>query len=185
MSSIDVRTDLLDPAKFAGRAALITGGSSGIGLETAQILLSRGCHVMIGDIRPPEKMEDLKTLSTAENTVRYEYCDITDWNSLYSLFERTVAAFGRIDIVHANAGINDVGDAFFSTELDSTGRLREPSHKTIDINVKATANTVTLGIYFLRRNPEGGSLIMTASLAGYFPTEGMPLYTASKHGMLA
>lgn len=178
MASIDVSNDRSDSEKFRGRTALITGGSSGIGLETAQLLLSRGCNVMIGDIRPPAEVVN----ANKGYALRYEYCDITNWSSLCSLFEKTKAAFGRIDIVHANAGINEVGDAFFSSTLDPAGQLQEPSHKTIEIDLRATANTMTLGIYFLRQNSDGGSLVVTASLAGYFGSPGMPLYTASKHG---
>jgi NAD(P)-dependent dehydrogenase (short-subunit alcohol dehydrogenase family) len=177
MAAIDVT--LSDPEAFAGRTAIITGGCRGIGLVTARLMHSLGCNVVLGDLRPPPQTQEW----TNTRSACYQKCDITNWDSVKALFERAKSEFGSIDIVCANAGINDLGDAFFSNELvDKDGTLKEPNLTTLDVNIKGTTYTVILGIHYLKANKRGGSIILTASLSGYFPTMGMPLYSASKHG---
>lgn len=166
-------------ATLAGRSAIITGGSSGIGYSTAEILSREGCNVVIADLQPPVGEPQL---SGKAGRIQYYRCDITDWTSLTALFAFTLSAHGRIDVVHANVGVNEIGDPFLSSLATSTGELKEPNLKTIDVNVKGTINTVALGMHYMRNNPDGGNIIITASLAGYFGTNGMPIYTASKHG---
>ncbi|KIW30207.1 uncharacterized protein PV07_05966 [Cladophialophora immunda] len=208
MTSIDVARSRLPHEGFAGQTAIITGGCSGIGLCTARLIHELGGNVMMGDIHPPsaadsawmsKSMSQFQGISENLHVPRYEYCDVTQWSSVCSLFEKAFSTFGRIDIVLVNAGVNDVGDVFFSTDDPGTSTFtststssqppppplpqpREPNYKTIDVNVKGTVNTIVLGIHYLRRNADGGSIVLTASLAGYFATEGMPIYTASKHG---
>lgn len=181
MASIDVTH--LAPEAFTGRTAIITGGCSGIGLATAKLMHSLGCNLVLGDLRPPSHKDEFGVASSSSKPPYFQQCDISKWDSVKALFEKAISEFGSIDIVCANAGINDLGDPFFSDELvDEDGILKEPNLTTLDVNVKGTAYTVLLGIHYLRANKRGGSIVMTASLAGYFPTVGMPLYTASKHG---
>jgi NAD(P)-dependent dehydrogenase (short-subunit alcohol dehydrogenase family) len=184
MAAIDVNYVAL--RSLAGRTAVITGGCSGIGLATAELLLSIGCNVMLGDLHPPRHDPYQDKFLSSSQSLCYQECDITQWISLTALFDTALSKFGRIDIVCANAGVNDIGDPFFSTNLTETaGTLLEPNMKTLDINLKGTTNTIIAGMHHLKANGEGGSIIITASLAGYFGTTGMPLYTASKHGEIA
>lgn len=179
MTTINVHDDEALQS-LAGRTAIITGGSSGIGYATARILSQHGCNVVVGDLRPP--VEEPQS-ANGTKTIHYQNCNVTDWDSLAALFAYAKSTFGQIDIVHANAGVNDIGDPFFTPLVEgSDGRLEEPNTKTIDINIKGTLNTVALGMHHLQKNTNGGSIIITASMAGYFGTAGMPIYTASKHG---
>ena len=67
--------------------------------------------------------------------------------------------------------------------MDAEGKLKEPDRKTLDIDMNGASDTTKLAIFYLRKNREGGSIVMTASLAGYLASAGAPLYSAAKHGM--
>jgi NAD(P)-dependent dehydrogenase (short-subunit alcohol dehydrogenase family) len=59
-------------------------------------------------------------------------------------------------------GIEPVAN-YLSDEVDSNGDPVEPNQKTMDVNLKGCMNTVTLGVFYLKKNKEGGSIVMTAS----------------------
>jgi NAD(P)-dependent dehydrogenase (short-subunit alcohol dehydrogenase family) len=163
------------------KVVLITGGASGIGLATAKLLttLDPSNKVSIVDLAPPPP-----SFLSASNThqVLFQKCDITNWQSLRSAFANTAKHYGRIDAVFVNAGIAEYGDQFFDETLDETGQLKEPDRRVLKINLDAASDTVKLAIHHLRKNKEGGSIIMTASLAGYLASAGAGLYSAAKHG---
>src|ERR1700753_2626001 len=117
MTSIDVQHAAFSRANFDGRTAIVTGGSSGIGLSTAKLLHSLGCNVVLGDIRPPESLGELNSGTNSKHGISYCECDVTSWAAVCRLFETAIAKFGGVDIVHANAGVNDTGDPFFSLGL--------------------------------------------------------------------
>ena len=94
--------------------------------------------------------------------------------------------FGGLDHVFLNAGIAEYGDQFFRDELDTDGLLKEPDRRTIDIDIRAANDTAKLAIHYMRKDgpgqKKGGTIVMTASLAGYLASAGAPLYSAAKHG---
>ncbi len=85
-----------------------------------------------------------------------------------------------------NAGIAEFKDQFFKDDLDAEGLLKEPDRRTVDIDMHAANDTAKLAIHYIRksgpRKKKGGSIILTASLAGYLASAGAPLYSAAKHG---
>jgi NAD(P)-dependent dehydrogenase (short-subunit alcohol dehydrogenase family) len=88
-----------------------------------------------------------------------------------------------------NAGIAEYKDQFFKDELDPDGQLAEPDRRTVDIDLHAANDTVMLAVYWMRKdanhgNGRGGSIAMTASLAGYLASAGAPLYSSAKHGIV-
>lgn len=86
-------------SSLRGSVAVITGGSSGIGLACAELLLAQGANVVIGDIQaPPPKI--------LADGAAFVPVDVTSWEHLKILFENTVKTFGRVDHVFANAGMN-------------------------------------------------------------------------------
>jgi len=164
---------------------LITGGSSGIGLSTAVLLLSLSAKVTILDLQSPPA-NSFSQNTNNPNNVLVLLGDIRSWKYQRSSFKTAVEKFGQIDGVFVNAGIGEVKDVFFTDELeeDGSGELKEPDHKVLDIDIKATADTVKLAIHYMRRNNGGGGIVATASLAGYLASKGMPLYSAAKHGVV-
>ncbi|KAK6438438.1 hypothetical protein LTR95_005354 [Oleoguttula sp. CCFEE 5521] len=175
----------------ANSVSLITGGSAGIGLQTALLLndISLDNRIIILDRQPPHPQQAPKSFIDSPR-VFYQSCDITSWSSQRAAFAAGAKKFGRIDNVFVNAGIAEHGEQFFGEELDGSGQLKEPDRRTYDVDLYAASDTVKLAIYWLRKNGEdgkgknGGSIVMTASLAGYLASAGAPMYSAAKHGIL-
>jgi len=166
-------TFTVDPSTLSSiknKTVLITNGSGGIGLATAQLVASLcpSNNLIIVDRQPPPS-----SLSrTLDSRVLFQNCDITSWKSQRAAFEAGYAKFGRIDAVYVNAGIAEIGDQFFKDELDGAGKLKEPDRRVLTIDMDAAADTTKLAIHYLRKNTEGGSIVMTASLAGYLASAG-------------
>ncbi|EXJ69439.1 uncharacterized protein A1O5_07475 [Cladophialophora psammophila CBS 110553] len=169
-----------------GVTALVTGGASGIGLQTVILLHELGNNVIVVDRARPHPAAP-KTLTSSPRFL-YQQCDITSWKQQRAAFEAGFKKFGSIDCVFVNAGIAEYKDQFFKDELDADGLLKEPDRRVIDIDMHAANDTAKLAIYYMRKKApdqkRGGSIVMTASLAGYLASAGAPLYSAAKHGIV-
>jgi NAD(P)-dependent dehydrogenase (short-subunit alcohol dehydrogenase family) len=99
-----------------------------------------------------------------------------------SLFKDTRAKYGRIDVVFANAGVTRL-DSYVDAKLDAEGEVLEPSHRTIEINLKACINTVVLAVHYMKGQENGGSIIVTASASSYQRFIASD-YAIAKHGVL-
>jgi NAD(P)-dependent dehydrogenase (short-subunit alcohol dehydrogenase family) len=152
---------------------IITGGSSGIGLATAELLLEHGASVVVGDLNPP---------GLTHPSLTYHRTDVTSWTDLSNLFKEAKRTHASIDHVFANAGITGRAD-YLAEALDEAGNLLEPSFLTYEINLKAVVNTVTLAIHYMRSQPTGGDVVMTGSASSFQPLCS-PDYTTAKHGVL-
>jgi NAD(P)-dependent dehydrogenase (short-subunit alcohol dehydrogenase family) len=179
MSLLQPSTAALTTLSTTPKTILITGGSSGIGLTTATLLstLNPAHNLILIDLHPPPA-----TFKHAPTNTLYLACDITSWPSQRSAFEKAHARFGRIDAVFVNAGITEYGEQFFTDEKDSEGLLKEPDKRVLRVDLDAATDTTKLAIHHLKKNKDGGSIVLTASLAGYFGSGGMPYYSAAKHG---
>jgi NAD(P)-dependent dehydrogenase (short-subunit alcohol dehydrogenase family) len=168
--------------KSTPKTIVITGGSSGIGYATAQLLsqLNPQHNLVLIDLnKPPQAFKhDPSHLLT-------HTCNITSWTDQRAGFEAAYKRFGRIDCVFVNAGIAEYGDQFFDDELDGDGKLKEPDRRVLNIDMDAASDTTKLAIHYLRKNKEGGEIVLTASLAGYLASAGAPIYSAAKHGKLS
>jgi NAD(P)-dependent dehydrogenase (short-subunit alcohol dehydrogenase family) len=179
------QSDLKGPTKGV---TLITGGAAGIGLQTALILhdISPSNKIILLDRQPPNRQQAPKEFIESNRVLALQ-CDLTNWQSQREAFEAGVQRFGAIDNVFVNAGIAEYKDQFFKDELDEQGKLQEPDRRVYDVDLAAANDTVKLAIHYLRKNKDekkGGSIVLTASLAGYLASAGAPLYSAAKHGLL-
>jgi NAD(P)-dependent dehydrogenase (short-subunit alcohol dehydrogenase family) len=152
-------------AKLHGKVAVITGGTTGIGLATAKLFVKEGAHVFITGRRQRELDEAVQVIGTSVTGVQGDVAKPADLDRLY---ER-VAKMGRIDVLFANAGIG----GFVSLERIT----EEYFDQTFDINVRGTLFTVQKALPLLN---DGASIILTGSVAGVKGTPDFGVYAASK-----
>jgi NAD(P)-dependent dehydrogenase (short-subunit alcohol dehydrogenase family) len=151
--------------KLQGKVAVITGGTAGIGLAVAKLFVAEGAYVFITGRREKELYDAVKEIGDNVTGVQGDVADLADLDRLY----RTVEANGRIDIVFANAGLGEFVPLEHITE--------EHFDKIFDINVKGTLFTVQKALPLLN---DGGSIILTGSVASAKGTPAFAVYGASK-----
>lgn len=162
---------------FTGKTALVTGAGSGLGAATAKKLAALGARVcLLGRTR-----DELETVEAALPATQGQHllvvADIADEPQMRDGFAELVQAFGRLDIVFANAGVNGTWapiDELSYQEWSDTMR----------INLGGTFLTVNLAVPLLRRN--GGAITITSSINGTrtFTNGGASAYATSKAGQV-
>ncbi|MCJ1306152.1 hypothetical protein MMC08_008970, partial [Hypocenomyce scalaris] len=177
----------LDLCDVYGKAALITGGGSGICLEFTRKLLGRGCNVLIADLAlRPEAEEVVESSISSKNGSRavFKKTDVSDWKQLGHAFETAIKEFGRLDIVCPGAAVwNPAWSSFwhFDTGVDS---VETSSYKTLDINISHPVRATQLAIdCFLRQKLGHGVVVIVTSVAAQTAVLAAPLYTLSKHAI--
>jgi NAD(P)-dependent dehydrogenase (short-subunit alcohol dehydrogenase family) len=152
--------------KLEGKVAVVTGGSTGIGLATAKRFAEEGAYVFITGRRQPELDAAVKEIGPKAVAVRADSSDVAD---LAHLFDTVKAAKGRIDVLFANAGVY---------EFTPLGTITEETYdKMFDINVKGVLFTVQQAVPLMA---DGGSIILTGSVAGSKGFEAGTVYSATK-----
>lgn len=152
-------------ARLSGKTAVITGGTTGIGLATAKLFVEEGAHVFITGRRQKELDAAVKEIGGAVTGVQGDVANLADLDRLYEI----VGAKGRIDILFANAGVG---------EFSALDKITEAHFdKIFDINVKGALFTVQKALPLLN---DGASIILTGSVAGVKGTPGFGVYGASK-----
>ncbi|MGQ7935346.1 SDR family oxidoreductase [Paraburkholderia sp. D1E] len=151
--------------KLQGKIAVITGGSTGIGLATAQLFVKEGAYVFITGRRQTELDEAVETIGHNVTGIQGDVANFNDLDRLYG----AVAKKGRIDIVFANAGYG----AFASLE----GMTEEHFDGLFNTNVKGALFTVQKALPLLN---DGASIILTGSVASVKGTPNFWVYAATK-----
>jgi NAD(P)-dependent dehydrogenase (short-subunit alcohol dehydrogenase family) len=151
--------------KLQGKVAVITGGTTGIGLAAAKLFVTEDAYVFITGRRQQELDEAVKAIGSNVTGVQGDVAKLADLDRLYE----TVRAHGRIDIVLANAGVAEFSPLENITE--------EHFDKLFNINVKGTLFTVQKALPLLN---DGGSIIVTGSVAGVKGTPAFGVYGATK-----
>lgn len=136
-------------------------------------MLEKGAYVVAGDINPvPIEHDRLAFVST----------NVIVWKDLSNIFKTTISQHGKIDHVFANAGISGRTN-YLEEKLDENGDLLEPTHVVFDINLRGVVNTTALAIHYMRKQPTGGSIVLTASASSFQQFRTVD-YTTAKHGVL-
>ena len=152
--------------KLQGKVAVITGGSTGIGLAAAQLFVTEGAHVFITGRRQSVLDQAVRAIG---NNVTGVQGDVAKPSDLDRLYESVKAGGRRIDIVFANAGIG---------EFLPLGKITEEHFdKLFDTNVKGTLFTVQKALPLLN---DGASIILTGSVGSVKGTPSFWVYGATK-----
>lgn len=160
-------------SRLANKVAVITGGSSGMGLETAKLFASEGAKVVIVG-RSPNKLKDAEDQVSQHGEVLALQCDISDLNDLDNLYQQTQIRYGKIDILFANAGIGKFIPAIETTESDFD--------KLVNINFKGAFFTIQKALKVFNNN---GSIILNASWLGHRGVEACSIYGATKAAVIS
>src|SRR4051812_19006764 len=164
---------------LAGKTAFVTGGGSGIGWAACHALAEAGAAVAVVDLRAEPAQVVADQIVAAGRQAIAVTADVADEEAISAAVAQTVARFGSLNVVFANAGINGM-----QTPIDEM--TLEEWHATIEPNLTGTFLTVKHAIPYLR-DAGGGSIIVTASVNGnvIFSLPGYAAYSTSKAGVVA
>jgi len=160
-----------------GKAALVTGGGSGIGLGCARRLLADGASITIVG-RSEERLRaaagQLEAGAPDGASVAWVACDVTGEDAVSAAVERACRATGRLDIAVANAGAG-AGGPILSTSVDAW-------RYTLEVNLTGTFLTIKHAALAMSRSG-GGSIVAISSIAGPLTHRYMAPYCTSKAGL--
>lgn len=159
--------------RIKNKTILITGAARGIGLATAELLLAEGAQVALTDINADNLRDAMHRLGT--DNALYAKADVTQKGEIQAIADEVLETFGKIDGVFCNAGIGGHSYNFWEYPAQDFASV-------IDINLMGVLYTMQVAMPALMK--QGGSIVITSSVAGL---AGMPkgaAYSASKHAVI-
>jgi len=160
-----------------GKAAIVTGGRSGIGAAIALRLAREGCDVAIVDrLVDDQARQVIKEIEAAGRSGLAIEADVSDFAGAENSVQEVVSTFGRLDIMVCNAGINRDGVIWKMTE--------ENWDEVIDVNLKGCFNYSRAAAQVFRQQ-RSGKIVIIASVNGLRGKFGQTNYSASKGGEIA
>ena len=159
---------------LTGKTALVTGGSKGIGYGVAEALVKEGVNVTITSRHEDEVTAAAQELSgQGPGRAIGALCDVRNYSEQEAAVKKTVAEFGGLDVLVANAGFG---------KFAPIGELTpEVWHDTIDTNLTGVFYSIKASLDALKK--QGGYIFTISSLAGKNPIAGGSAYNASKFGL--
>ncbi|MEM9282966.1 MAG: glucose 1-dehydrogenase [Verrucomicrobiota bacterium] len=162
---------------FENKTVVITGGTSGIGKDTALAFAKSGANVVVAGRRESEGAEVVSAIEAVGPKGLFVRTDVTSEEEIKNLMSQAVTTYGRIDIAFNNAGVE--GETV--PVADETG---ENFDFTFDINVRGVLLSMKHEIAQFRAQGGGGVIINTASVLGHTAVPGAGVYNASKHAVI-
>src|SRR3979490_1198046 len=152
--------------KLEGKIALITGGTSGIGIATAKAFVNEGANVFITGRRKTELAAAVKEIGRNVTGIQGDVSNLDDLDRLFAQIKREK---GKLDVVFANAGI---------TPMTPLGNITEEDYDSLfNANVKGLLFTVQKALPLM---PDGGSIILNASIVASKGFADWSVYSATK-----
>ncbi|XP_067256561.1 dehydrogenase/reductase SDR family member 4 isoform X1 [Chanodichthys erythropterus] len=161
---------------LAGKVAIVTASTDGIGLAAAEALGQRGAHVVVSSRRQTNVDKAVSLLRSKNIQVIGTTCNVGKAEDREKLINMTVEQCGGVDILVSNAAVNP----FFGNILDSTEEVWD---KILGVNVKASFLLTKLVVPHMEKRG-GGSVVIVSSVAGYQPMPGLGPYSVSKTALL-
>jgi NAD(P)-dependent dehydrogenase (short-subunit alcohol dehydrogenase family) len=164
--------------ELENKIALVTGGTSGIGRDTAVLFAKAGAKVVVAGRREAEGKETIGLIKAAGGEGLFVPADVAKAADVEMLVKKAVENFGRLDVAFNNAGIEGVWVPIISqTEADWD--------RTININLKGVWLCLKYEIRQMLKQGGGGAIVNMSSIAGLMGSAGAATYSASKHGVIA
>ncbi|WP_040225736.1 SDR family NAD(P)-dependent oxidoreductase [Bhargavaea cecembensis] len=160
------------------KVALVTGGASGIGLSAATLMAKEGAKVVIADFNDAGAKEEARKITEAGWEAKGIFLDAGDEQSIRDAVDFTVNEYGKIDVLYNNVGLTNL-----QKDLDVVNMDLDEWDRLMNVNLKS----VLLGSRFAIPHmieAGGGSIINTASMAGFAGDSTRSAYGASKAGVV-
>ena len=164
-----------DPLDLTGKTAVVTGASSGIGLASAQLLSAYGASVALLDVNEAQGAIEAGRITAEGRTARFYKCDVTSESDCKAAIEAVERDFGRIDVLHNNAGVTFRKDV---TELEEA-----EWDLVLDVTLKGVYLVSKYAVPVMARGG-GGSIINTGSGWGLKGGDKAAAYCAAKGGVV-
>lgn len=158
------------------RVALVTGGSSGIGKAAALAFADAGYRVVVADVSVEEAQDTVEQIRSRNREAFFVETDVSEPDEVAALIEATIATYGQLDCAFNNAGIE--GEMAGIVEC-----TEENWDRTLAVNLKSVWLCMKREIPAMLEHG-GGAIVNCASIAGLVGFNGLPAYTASKHGII-
>src|SRR5437660_3079204 len=160
-----------------GKVAIITGGTSGIGRDTAVLFAEAGAKVVVAGRREAEGNETVALIRKAGGEGIFVKTDISHAADVQALVRKTVEKFGRVDRAFNNAGI----EGNFVPIIEQS---EEDFERVFSINLKGVWLCLKYEIQQMLKQGTGGTIVNMSSVAGQMGFAGAAPYCASKHGVI-
>jgi NAD(P)-dependent dehydrogenase (short-subunit alcohol dehydrogenase family) len=158
------------------KVAIVTGGGSGVGRAAALALLRDGWNVVVAG-RRPEPLQAVIEESNAGSRGLGVPTDVSDPASVKALFDAAVKAFGRVDLLFNNAGVNAPGIPLEELSI-------EQWRNVVDINLNGMFFCIQQAFKVMKdQSPKGGRIINNGSISAHAPRPNSIAYTATKHSV--
>jgi NAD(P)-dependent dehydrogenase (short-subunit alcohol dehydrogenase family) len=159
------------------RVAVVTGAGTGIGKSVALVLLNDGYQVALAGRRKELLEQTAKEAGRAGPQALVVPADVSDPDSVRALFARTKDAFGRLDLLFNNAGVNAPG-------IPLEDLSYEQWKAVVDINLTGAFLCTQEAFKIMKsQDPRGGRIINNGSISAHAPRPGSAPYTATKHAI--
>ena len=159
------------------KVAIITGAGSGVGKATALAFLKDGYRVVLAGRRAEPLNEVIKEAGATASNALAVPTNVADQASVQALFAATVKAFGRVDVLFNNAGVNAPGIPLEDLTLEQWKNV-------VDINLTGMFLCIQQAFKTMKaQTPRGGRIINNGSISAHTPRPNSAPYTATKHAV--
>ncbi len=161
--------------RMKGKVAVITGAARGIGLACAKCFVAEGAKVVLADLEEETGERAAESLQESGGDAVFVACDVGDKASVEQLFDKTLAAYGDLDCVVANAGIVHAADFLELEEADFD--------RVIRVNLKGVFLTCQAAARRMIAQGHGGTIITMSSVNAVMAIPSITPYVAAKGGV--
>ena len=164
-------------SELEGKVAVVTGGTSGIGRETAILFGKAGAKVAVAGRRDKEGLETVELIRAGGGAGLFVKTDVSKAAEVEALVKKTVEEFGRLDVAFNNAGIEGAW-------VPIARQSEEDFDRTISVNLKGVWLCLKYEIRQMIRQGGGGAIVNAGSIYGLIGSAGAAAYSATKCGVI-
>ena len=166
--------------RLEGKVCVVTGSGSGIGRATAIEMAREGGKVVVSDVNDDAGAETVAAITGAGGEAVYAHADVTSGDDVTALMQSAVDSFGRLDVLHNNAGVHETD---FTTETAVDTLPEEVWDRVFAINLRAVWTCTRAAVPHMRA-AGGGAIVNAGSTASYLGYPMSPAYTSTKAAIL-